>query len=145
MIARTEALISGLGNHEAVSRATAYAAAGADALLIHSKADSPAQIETFLQSWDRTCPVVVVPTTYPDWHADDVAKAGVSVVIYANQGLRAMVSTLRETFGSILDRGSTSHLESLPRSETSSPCSDRRSGRSSVHDPRCGSFGSHPR
>src|SRR4029077_16272193 len=36
--ARTEALIAGLGMEEALRRARAYAAAGADAVLVHSKA-----------------------------------------------------------------------------------------------------------
>ena len=37
IIARTEALIAGLGVKEAINRANAYETAGADALLIHSK------------------------------------------------------------------------------------------------------------
>ena len=37
IIARTEALIAGLGIDEAIKRATAYENAGADAILIHSK------------------------------------------------------------------------------------------------------------
>ena len=38
VIARTEALIAGLGQEEALRRARAYADAGADAVLVHSKA-----------------------------------------------------------------------------------------------------------
>src|SRR5438552_8849052 len=38
VVARTEALIAGLGIDEALARARAYAAAGADAVLVHSKA-----------------------------------------------------------------------------------------------------------
>lgn len=52
-----------------------------------------------------------MPTTYPDWHADDIADAGVSVVIYANHGLRATVTSLRETFESIHRRGDSTELE----------------------------------
>src|SRR3990167_2649609 len=37
VIARTEALIAGLGMEEALGRAAAYEAAGADAILIHSR------------------------------------------------------------------------------------------------------------
>src|SRR5258708_17828054 len=37
VIARVEALIAGLGQAEALRRATAYVEAGADAILIHSK------------------------------------------------------------------------------------------------------------
>ncbi|SVE09580.1 uncharacterized protein METZ01_LOCUS462434, partial [marine metagenome] len=39
LIARTEALISGMGMKEAIKRANAYEKAGADAILIHSKQD----------------------------------------------------------------------------------------------------------
>lgn len=53
---------------------------------------------------------MIVPTTYPDWHADDAAKAGVSVIIYANQGLRAIVAALRSTYESINSLGTASQL-----------------------------------
>ena len=39
IIARTEALIAGMGMNEAIKRAHAYEDAGADAILIHSKKD----------------------------------------------------------------------------------------------------------
>jgi phosphoenolpyruvate phosphomutase len=55
--------------------------------------------------------VVIVPTTYPDWHVEDAARAGVAVVIYANQGLRATVSSLRSTYRSIYERGRSAALE----------------------------------
>lgn len=110
VIARTEALICGLGVAEAISRCRRYADAGADAVLVHSKQPTNAQILDFLGAWQGRLPVVIVPTTYPDWHADDAAKAGVSVVIYANQGLRAIVTALRSTYGSINSLGTASHL-----------------------------------
>lgn len=109
VIARTEALISGLGVEESLLRCTAYASAGADAVLIHSKTKD--QVLEFLRGWDGRLPVVVVPTAYPDWHIDEVAASGGSIVIYANQGLRATVTSLRETFRTIYDRGQTSALE----------------------------------
>lgn len=111
LIARTEALISGLPVEVALARGHAYADAGADAILIHSKAKSNEQVLEFLRRWEERLPVVIVPTTYPDWHADDIAKAGVSAVIYANQGLRAAITALREAFTSILERGDTTELE----------------------------------
>jgi phosphoenolpyruvate phosphomutase len=72
VIARTEALIAGLGVDTAIERSHAYADAGADAILIHSKAKSNEQIKDFLARWEGRLPVVIVPTTYPDWHADDM-------------------------------------------------------------------------
>ena len=40
-LARTEALIAGLGEAEALKRAAAYAEAGADLILVHSKQNTP--------------------------------------------------------------------------------------------------------
>jgi phosphoenolpyruvate phosphomutase len=112
LIARTEALICGLGVDETLRRCAAYADAGCDAVLVHSKAPTRDEVTAFLDEWDGRCPVVLVPTTYPDWHFDDVVKAGASVVIYANQGLRATVSALRDTFRTLLERGESTPLES---------------------------------
>ena len=47
IIARIEALISGLGVKEALKRADAYEAAVADAILIHSKQKDPSEIFEF--------------------------------------------------------------------------------------------------
>ncbi|MFI5764156.1 MULTISPECIES: isocitrate lyase/phosphoenolpyruvate mutase family protein [unclassified Streptomyces] len=111
VIARTEALISGLGVDQALERCRVYADAGADAVLVHSKEKSRDQILEFLDGWDARVPVVIVPTTYPDWHIEDVRAAGVSVVIYANQGLRASVSSLREAYRAIYRDGDTTGIE----------------------------------
>ncbi|KOX33017.1 MULTISPECIES: isocitrate lyase/phosphoenolpyruvate mutase family protein [unclassified Streptomyces] len=111
VIARTEALINGRPVREALDRARAYADSGADAILIHSKEKTNEEILAFLEGWEAKLPVVVVPTTYPDWSARDMAAAGVSVVIYANQGLRSTISALRGTYASILDNGDTVKLE----------------------------------
>ncbi|MEV7551542.1 isocitrate lyase/phosphoenolpyruvate mutase family protein [Amycolatopsis sp. NPDC089917] len=111
VIARTEALISGLSVAEALTRAHTYVDAGADAVLIHSKARTEVEVMEFLHGWRGRRPVVVVPTTYPNWHIDKVRAAGVSVVIYANQGLRATITALRSAFRSILKEGSSQSLE----------------------------------
>lgn len=111
VIARTEAMISGLGVDEALKRCTAYADAGADAVLVHSKKATKDEVLAFLAQWDDRLPVVIVPTTYPDWHAEDAHAAGVSAVIYANQGLRTTITSLRDTLGSIYRTGHSAHLE----------------------------------
>lgn len=111
VIARTEALISGQPVAEALDRCHRYADAGADAVLIHSKARTNSQILEFLAQWQGRRPVVVVPTTYPDWHVEDAARAGVSVVIYANQGLRATIASMRSAFRSIYQHGDSTALE----------------------------------
>jgi phosphoenolpyruvate phosphomutase len=111
VIARTEALIKGVGVPEALRRARAYVEAGADAVLVHSKAPTPAEVWEFLEGWDGRAPVVVVPTTYFDVDAEEFERRGVRVVIYANHGLRAAVRAMRETFGELHRSGSSRDVE----------------------------------
>jgi phosphoenolpyruvate phosphomutase len=111
LIARTEALISGSGVDEALRRAHLYADAGADGVLVHSKAKTSAQVEEFLRAWDRPTPVIAIPTTYPDWSVKDAERAGAAMLIYANQGLRACVTALRATYAAMADQGSSASLE----------------------------------
>lgn len=111
VIARTEALICGSDVAEALRRCRVYADAGADAVLVHSKAGTKDQVVEFLDQWQDRLPVVVVPTTYPDWHIDELTAAGVSVVIYANHGLRATVRALRDALRAIYQHGDTVALE----------------------------------
>ena len=65
VIARTEALIAGRGQEEALRRGAAYAEAGADAVLIHSKEKTPDEILAFCRAWPGRAPLVLVPTSYP--------------------------------------------------------------------------------
>ena len=74
VIARVEALIAGWGMKEALRRANAYADAGADAILIHSKAGDTHEIAEFMKQWGNRMPVVVVPTTYYRAKAQELEK-----------------------------------------------------------------------
>ena len=89
IIARTEALISGMGMKEAIKRANAYEKAGADAILIHSKQNSPEEVFEFSESWGGTLPLVVVPTSFPTVKIDELVSHKIKMIIYANQTLRA--------------------------------------------------------
>ncbi len=111
LIARTEALIDGRSMDEAVARCTAYVEAGADALLVHSKQKTNSQIMEFMANWQGQVPIIIVPTTYPSWHIDRIADAGISAAIYANQGLRATITALRSTYGEIIKSGSSESIE----------------------------------
>ncbi|MFE4856389.1 isocitrate lyase/phosphoenolpyruvate mutase family protein [Streptomyces sp. NPDC056670] len=111
VVARVEALIAGRGLDEALRRAHLYADAGADAILIHSKQSTPAEIVEFLQAWRARTPIVVVPTTYPHWDLKEAQAAGVSMVIYANHTLRASVSAMRDVLGEIQLHGGTAGVE----------------------------------
>lgn len=97
VVARTEAFIVGLGLGEAVERADAYRRAGADGVLIHSKAKTADQILAFMQEWRNAGPVVIVPTTYYRTETRVLEDAGISMVIWANHLLRASIRVMQQT------------------------------------------------
>jgi len=106
VIARVEALIAGHGVEAAMERATAYSDAGADAILIHSKDKTLTEITGFLEAWHAagmTKPLVAVPTLFPDYTADELHQKGFSMVILANQPMRAAVKAMEETL-EVLDK-----------------------------------------
>jgi len=88
IIARTEALIAGLGVDEAIKRATAYENAGADAILIHSKSNTPKEVFEFCNLWKGQIPIIVVPTSYGSVTISELIEHDIKMVIYANQTLR---------------------------------------------------------
>jgi len=96
VIARTEALIAGWGQEEALKRATAYAAAGADAVLIHSKSPTFDELRAVAQAWSGPVPLVVVPTIFDAVRAAELEEAGFKIVIYANQAIRAGIHAMRD-------------------------------------------------
>src|SRR5438477_9225460 len=107
VVARTEALIAGLGQAEALRRGAAYVEAGADAVLIHSKETTPDEILEFCRSWPGQVPLVLVPTAYPQLSFAEVAALGkVGLIICANHAIRAAVAAMRATFSRILGEGS---------------------------------------
>lgn len=106
VIARTEALIAGLGEEEALSRAAAYEAAGADMILVHSKQQTPAEVESFVRAWTGRAPLVLVPTAYPDLTVARIKALGkVKMAIYGNHAIRAAVTGMQRVFARILSDG----------------------------------------
>ena len=106
IIARVEALIAGRGEAEALERGRAYAEAGADMILIHSKQKSPDEIESFINEWDGGVPVVIVPTSYPEMtEARAKSLNKVAILIYGNHAIRAAVTQMQKTFAQILADG----------------------------------------
>jgi phosphoenolpyruvate phosphomutase len=105
IIARTEALIAGHSMQEALDRAEAYADAGADAILIHSKEKTPDQIIEFSRRWNRPLPLVAVPTTYDTITASELGKLGYRIVIFANHGLRATIKAVENAYAQLLLAG----------------------------------------
>lgn len=110
IIARIEALISGHGVKEALSRADAYENAGADAILIHSKKDTPEEIFEFCDSWNGKIPIIAIPTSYPSVTLDELISHKIKVVIYANQTLRATYSAISDLLKQISSSQSLSQV-----------------------------------
>lgn len=101
VVARVEAFIAGWGLDEALRRAEAYADAGADAILMHSKQQTAAEIESFMRLWDGRAPVVIVPTTYHRTPTPVFGDLGVSLVIWANHLIRASVTAMQRAAATI--------------------------------------------
>jgi len=113
VIARTEALIAGLGEEEALKRAAAYEAAGADMILIHSKQKTPDEIEAFVRAWDGKAPIALVPTAYPQMTVARVRELKkIGLLIWGNHAIRASVGAMRATFAQIRKDGGIHGVES---------------------------------
>jgi len=111
VVARTEALIAGKGVDEALARARAYVDAGADAVLVHSKARTFDEIAAFLRQWRRDVPVLCVPTTFSSTPADTYAASGVAGVIWANHLMRAAVEAMQQAAREIVRTRSAAVVE----------------------------------
>jgi len=112
IIARTEALIAGLGIKEAIKRARAYEKAGADAILIHSKKNTPDEVFEFADTWGGNLPIVIVPTSYPSVKLSDLKLHNIKMVIYANQVLRASHAAIKKILEQILKSESINEINS---------------------------------
>jgi phosphoenolpyruvate phosphomutase len=99
LVARVEALIAGHGVAAACERADAYAEAGADAILIHSKDKSLREITEFMDTWPGrgSIPLVAVPTLFPDFTDTELHAKGFSMIILANHPMRAAVQAMEQT------------------------------------------------
>jgi phosphoenolpyruvate phosphomutase len=96
VVARVEAFIAGWGLGETLKRAEAYRKAGADAVLIHSKINTAAEIASFMKEWDNRLPVVIVPTKYYSTPTQNFRDIGISTVIWANHNFRAAVKVMQD-------------------------------------------------
>ena len=112
IIARTEALIAGLGEKEAQARAAAYEEAGADMILIHSKQKTPDEVESFVANWTGTARITIVPTAYPEMtEARARASGKIGMYIYGNHAIRAAVTAMRQILARIAEDGGIHGVE----------------------------------
>ena len=105
IIARCESLILDKGMDDAIERCKAYLEAGADGIMIHSRKADGAEIMEFAEhykSFNTTCPLIVVPSSFDKITEDEFQAAGINVVIYANHMLRAAYRAMYKTAETIL-------------------------------------------
>jgi phosphoenolpyruvate phosphomutase / 2-hydroxyethylphosphonate cytidylyltransferase len=105
VIARIESLILEVGMDDAIMRAKAFLQAGADGIMIHSRQKDPSEVLEFCRQYakiPKRKTLVVVPSSYNSITEDELKKAGVNVVIYANQLLRSAFPAMQSTAQSIL-------------------------------------------
>jgi phosphoenolpyruvate phosphomutase len=103
--ARIESLILERGMEDALQRAFAFASAGADAIMIHSRKKDPAEIFEFVEKFrakDSVTPIVVVPTSFNSVTEEEFKARGVNVVIYANQLTRSGFPAMQNVAKTIL-------------------------------------------
>ena len=105
IIARIESLILEQGMEDALARAKAFVAAGADGIMIHSRKKDPAEILEFcdkFREFDKETPIVVVPSSFNTITEEELAAHGVNIVIYANQLTRSAFPAMQKTAEDIL-------------------------------------------
>lgn len=105
IIARVESLILEKGIDDALKRANAYVAAGADGIMIHSRKEEPDEILEFCDEFrktDKNTPLVVVPSSFNKITEAELEEHGVNICIYANQLLRAAFPAMENAAKSIL-------------------------------------------
>lgn len=105
IIARVESLILERGMEDALTRAFAYAKAGADGIMIHSRKKTPDEILEFCDKFraeNKDTPIVVVPTSFNSVTEEELATHGVNIVIYANQLTRSAFPAMQSTAIEIL-------------------------------------------
>ena len=105
IIARIESLILERGMEDALERARAFVAAGADGIMIHSRKKDPTEIVEFCDKFraeNKTTPIVVVPSSFNTITEAELAEHGVNIVIYANQLTRSAFPSMQQTAMDIL-------------------------------------------
>jgi phosphoenolpyruvate phosphomutase len=113
LIARTEALVAGLGVAEALNRAHRYAEAGADAVFVQAtKPDEGQELLEFARKWARRTPVFIAPTRYPALGVEDYTAAGITHWIFANQAIRAAYRAVDSTIRQV-EKARTGHAPRL--------------------------------
>jgi phosphoenolpyruvate phosphomutase len=111
VIARTEALVAGMGGEEALKRAAAYVDAGAHGVFVQSLDATGENVLEFARQWKRRTPIFIAPTRFPQVTRKQFLSAGISHRIFANQGMRAAHSAIEKTFRKLAKAESAMEVE----------------------------------
>jgi len=111
IVARTEALLSGEDLQSVLDRLARYVDAGADAVIVHSCDPSGRDVLDVATQYKGPVPMGVIPTRFYGLSSARLGDAGVRFVIYANQGLRAMIAAYQWCCESVVRLGSGEAIE----------------------------------
>jgi len=104
VIARLESLIAKHSIHHALLRAERFLEAGADGIVIHSKAEVSAdEVFEFARKFREMSdvPLVAIPTKYNHVKDAELEDAGFNIIIHANHLLRASYRAMTQTAAEI--------------------------------------------
>lgn len=114
IIARIESFIAGKDVSDALERADTYIDAGADGIMIHSNKTDGKDVFCFISAFRKKhpdTPLILIPTTYNSFTAEELFKKGANVVIYANQLLRTAYKAMKQAAERILVDDSTEKID----------------------------------
>jgi phosphoenolpyruvate phosphomutase / 2-hydroxyethylphosphonate cytidylyltransferase len=114
VFARIESLILDKPMEDALGRADMYIDAGADGIMIHSRKNDPGEILEFSKIFKKQYPsknLIVIPTSFNEIYDFELQNAGVNIIIYANQLIRASYPAMISVAESILKNGRSKEVE----------------------------------
>lgn len=111
IMARTEALIRGLGIDEAIRRADKYAKAGADIILIHTRDQSGKEAIEIAKAWNRRPFLAIVPTKFPHMTNSSLFSLGYNYIVWANQTERVKIKSIRDALKDMKERDCALNIE----------------------------------
>jgi phosphoenolpyruvate phosphomutase len=89
------------GPTDVLARCRAYAAAGADALLLRTGASANEEIERISLLWEKTCPLLVERTLGGPVPVDALAGVGLQGVVFSTQTIRSSIKAIGETLATL--------------------------------------------
>lgn len=116
IIARIESLILEKGMEDALERAFAFTAAGADGIMIHSRKKEPDEIFEFMEKFrqkDAVTPIVLVPTSFNSVTEAEFKRRGANVIIYANHLTRSAFPAMKNVAETILKNHRSKEADSF--------------------------------